>query len=182
MRGASRGGKDVGTRALETRRRSKQRRQEAQPYDEATRTCTDEVRGHQQKRRSETTAVREALRHRPGQYEVLVPRQWTCSICHRDPTCGPNSGITRAWSPVTGGSTPSSHHHQAQQPKGGLWRLRGRPRADPGPRRPPTPVPRGGGGRTKLLPRSNGGRGSRGSSSRGRGALPHGLGRGPCGG
>ena len=46
-----------------------------------TRTCTDEVRGHQQKRRSETTAVREALRHRPGQYEVLVPRQWTCSIC-----------------------------------------------------------------------------------------------------
>ena len=81
MRGASRGGKDVGTRAIETRRRSKQRRQEAQPYDEATRTCTDEVRGHQQKRRSETTAVREALRHRPGQYEVLVPRQWTCSIC-----------------------------------------------------------------------------------------------------
>ena len=46
-----------------------------------TRTCTDEVRGHQQKRRSETTAVREALRHRPGQYEVLVPRQRTCSIC-----------------------------------------------------------------------------------------------------
>ena len=46
-----------------------------------TRTCTDDVRGHQQKRRSETTAVREALRHRPGQYEVLVPRQWTCSIC-----------------------------------------------------------------------------------------------------
>ena len=81
MRGASRGGKDVGTRAIETRRRSKQRRQEAQPYDEATRTCTDEVRGHQQKRRSETTAVREALRHRPGQYEVLVPRQRTCSIC-----------------------------------------------------------------------------------------------------
>jgi len=81
MRGASRGGKDVGRRALETRRRSKQRRREAQPYDEATRTCTDEVRGHQQKRRSETTAVREALRHRPGQYEVLVPRQWTCSIC-----------------------------------------------------------------------------------------------------
>ena len=39
MRGASRGGKDVGTRAIETRRRSKQRRQEAQPYDEATRTC-----------------------------------------------------------------------------------------------------------------------------------------------
>ena len=71
----------MGTRALETRRRSKQRRQEAQPYDEATRTCTDEVRGHQQKRRSETTAVREALRHRPGQYEVLVPRQRTCSIC-----------------------------------------------------------------------------------------------------
>ena len=66
MRGASRGGKDVGTRAIETRRRSKQRRQEAQPYDEATRTCTDEVRGHQQKRRSETTAVREALRHRTG--------------------------------------------------------------------------------------------------------------------
>ena len=31
-----------------------------------TRTCTDEVRGHQQKRRSETTAVREALRHRTG--------------------------------------------------------------------------------------------------------------------
>ena len=61
-----RGGKDVGTRAIETRRRSKQRRQEAQPYDEATRTCTDEVRGHQQKRRSETTAVREALRHRTG--------------------------------------------------------------------------------------------------------------------
>ena len=29
-----------------------------------TRTCTDEVRGHQQKRRSATTAVREALRHR----------------------------------------------------------------------------------------------------------------------
>ena len=81
MRGASRGGKDVGTRAIETRRRSKQRRQEAQPYDEATRTCTDEVRGHQQKRRSETTAVREALRHRPGQYEVLVPRQRACSIC-----------------------------------------------------------------------------------------------------
>jgi len=81
MRGASRGGKDVGTRAIETRRRSKQRRQEAQPYDEATRTCTDEVRGHQQKRRSETTAVREALRHRPGQYEVLVPRQRTWSIC-----------------------------------------------------------------------------------------------------
>ena len=33
----------MGTRAIETRRRSKQRRQEAQPYDEATRTCTDEV-------------------------------------------------------------------------------------------------------------------------------------------
>ena len=31
-----------------------------------TRTCTDNVRGHQQKRRSETTAVREALRHRTG--------------------------------------------------------------------------------------------------------------------
>ena len=44
-------------------------------------SCTDEVRGHQQKRRSETTAVREALRHRPGQYEVLVPRQRACSIC-----------------------------------------------------------------------------------------------------
>ena len=54
----------MGTRAIETRRRSKQRRQEAQPYDEATRTCTDEVRGHQQKRRSETTALREAVRHR----------------------------------------------------------------------------------------------------------------------
>ena len=39
------------------------------------------------------------------------------------------------YSPVTGGSTPSSHHHQAQQPKGGLWRLGGRPRADPGPGR-----------------------------------------------
>ena len=41
MRGASRGGKDVGTRAIETRRRSKQRRQEAQPYDEDMhRQCT----------------------------------------------------------------------------------------------------------------------------------------------
>ena len=29
-----------------------------------TRTCTDDVRGHQQKRRSETTALREAVRHR----------------------------------------------------------------------------------------------------------------------
>ena len=34
MRGASRGGKEVGTRARKARSRSKQRRQEAQPYDE----------------------------------------------------------------------------------------------------------------------------------------------------
>ena len=80
MRGASRGGKDVGTRALETRRRSKQRRREAQPYDEATRTCTDEVRGHQQKR-SQRQQPHGRLCATAGQYEVLVPRQWTCSIC-----------------------------------------------------------------------------------------------------
>ena len=62
---------------------------------------------------------------------------------HGDRACGTNSGITRVWSPyspVTGGSTPSSHHHQAQQPQGGLWRLGGGPSADPGPGRPPTPV------------------------------------------
>ena len=67
--------------------------------------------------------------------------------------------------PVTGGSTPSSHHHQAQQPKGGLWRLGGRPRADPGPGCPPTPVPRGGGAGGRwggLLPRVGRGAGASG--------------------
>ena len=74
---------------------------------------------------------------------------------HGDRTCGTNSGITRVYSPVTGGSTPPSHHHQAQQPQGGLWRLGGGPSADPGPGRPPTPVAGAAGPRSKcrgLLP------------------------------
>ena len=48
------------------------------------------------------------------------------------------ANIISPYSPVTGGSTPPSHHHQAQQPQGGLWRLGGGPSADPGPGRPPS--------------------------------------------
>ena len=88
------------------------------------------------------------------------------SVIHGDRACGTNSGITRVWSPyspVTGGSTPSSHHHQAQQPQGGLWRLGGGPSADPGPGRPPTPVAGAAGPRSKcrgLLPTTRRGAGA----------------------
>ena len=83
------------------------------------------------------------------------------------------------------GSTPSSHHHQAQQPQGGLWRLGGGPSADPGPGRPPTPVAGAAGPRSKcrgLLPPMGGGRGSRGHRARSRAAGPHAGGAGASGG
>ena len=93
---------------------------------------------------------------------------------HGDRACGTNSGITRVWSPyspVTGGSTPSSHHHQAQQPQGGLWRLGGGPSADPGPGRPPTPVAGAAGPRSKCRGLHTATRGGAGTS-RGQAALP----------
>ena len=101
---------------------------------------------------------------------------------HGDRACGTNSGITRVWSPyspVTGGSTPSSHHHQAQQPQGGLWRLGGGPSADPGPGRPPTPVAGAAGPRSKcrgILPLLGG----RSGASRGQASEPTEMAAGSC--
>ena len=70
--------------------------------------------------------------------------------CHRVSVPSTQYFAPSPYSPVTGGSTPSSHHHQAQQPQGGLWRLGGGPSADPGPGRPPTPVAGAAGPRSKC--------------------------------
>ena len=78
MRGASRGGKDVGTRAIETRRRSKQRRQEAQPYDEDMhRRCTRSPAEKEVRDNSRTGGPAPPY----GRSETTAVRQWTCSIC-----------------------------------------------------------------------------------------------------
>ena len=94
-------------------------------------------------------------------------------------------GYHQGMEPVTGGSTPPSHHHQAQQPQGGLWRLGGGPSADPGPGRPPTPVAGAAGPRSKcrgLRPTTRGGRGSRVARPRPQGAGPQAVRRGASGG
>ena len=88
------------------------------------------------------------LRGSPG----VLNEQKNTACMYPPPSISPPA----PYSPVTGGSTPSSHPHQAHQPQGGLWALGRCPSAGSGPGGPPSPAiccaARRGGGAKFLLP------------------------------